>query len=151
MTRSIGTTLLAVLATMACVVTLAACGGSTPSPTSQSTQTTQNSPPPGQGDAAICQLVSKASAAYNAKDYTAWRSDMAQIANMADSAQYVPIKQVATQLKAILASSSSTTTTTKAGKHTKYKSSTLGSNLRGIFGPIGAYVDLTKTCAHLPT
>jgi hypothetical protein len=90
--------------------------------------------------------------AYNAKNYAAWRSDMAQIANMADSAQYVPIKQVATSLRSTLASRS-TTTTTKAGKHknNKYNPSTLGSNLRGIFGPIGAYVDLQRTCAHLPT
>jgi hypothetical protein len=148
MTRSLRTDLTMGLATIACVLALAACGSSSPSTQgTQHTQSTLQSPPPGQADTAICHLVSQASLAYMAKDYTAWRADLTQIAGMADSAQYVPIKQVATELKSVLASSS-VTTTTKPG--TKYKSA-LGSNLRAILGPLGAYVDLTKTCAHLPT
>jgi hypothetical protein len=147
MTRSFRTDLAIGLTTIACVLALAACGSSAPSTEgTQHTQSTLNSPPPGQADTAICHVVSEASLAYTAKDYAAWRADLAQIAGMADSAQYVPIKQVATELKSVLASSS-VTTTTKPGK--KYKSP-LSSNIRAILGPLSAYVDLTKTCAHLP-
>jgi hypothetical protein len=148
MTRSFRTDLALGLTTMACVMALAACGSSPPSTEgTQHTQSTQNSPPPGQADTAICHVVSEASLAYTAKDYAAWRADLVRIAGMADSAQYEPIKQVAIELKSVLASSS-VTTTTKPGK--KYKPN-LNSNLKAIFGPLGAYVDLTKTCAHLPT
>jgi hypothetical protein len=148
MTRSFRSHLIGGLAAIVCLLALAGCGSSTPSNQSaHSTQGTTKSPPPGQADTAICHLVNQASVAYTAKDYAAWRADLAQIAGMADSAQYVPIKHVATELKSVLASSS-VTTTTRPG--TKYKSP-LTSNLRAIFGPLGDYVDLTKTCAHLPT
>lgn len=83
-------------AVLACVTGLAACGGSTPSSHSSTTTTSRSEGP---GDVAICQLVAKATGAYNAKDYVAWKADMLQIAGMADSAQNATVKQYADEAK----------------------------------------------------
>ena len=77
------------LAVLACVVGLTACGGGGSTNTSQHGAPT-TSPLPGARDTAICQVITKATTAYNAKDYVTWRSDMVEIASAADSAQYTP-------------------------------------------------------------
>lgn len=149
MTRTLRRPLLAGFIALACAGGLAACGSSTPSANSAPTTT---SPPPGPGDVAICHLVTQATTAYQAKNYTAWRFDLAAIGNAAGSAHYEPIKSVATQLKTLL--SPTTTTTTTAAKHGKKKSKykpDLSGAVNRVFGPIGGYLQLTKTCAHLPS
>jgi hypothetical protein len=142
MTRSFRSALTAGLVTIASVLALAACGGSTPS---SSTQAAGTSPPPGPADGRICQVVTQAVAAYNAKDYTAWRNDMTLIGDTADSAQYVPLKTYAEEAKQ---ATSSTTSTTKPKSKSRHAS---GVHLGGLFGELGAYVGLQRVCAKLPT
>jgi hypothetical protein len=90
-------------------------------------------------------VVTKATAAYNAKDYTTWRNDLALIGEAADSAQYVPLKNYAKELKQ---SASPTTTTTKPKSKSHGPS---GVHLGGLFSEVGAYVGLQRVCAKLPT
>jgi hypothetical protein len=145
MTGSIRTAVMAGLATIACVVALSACGGSTPSSSSSSgTQASGSSPPPGPGDSRICTVVSQAKTAYNAKDFTTWRSDMILIGDAADSAQYVPIKNYAEDLKQ--ATSSSTTTTTKPKSKARRAG---GVHVSGLFDELGAFVGLQHACAQV--
>jgi hypothetical protein len=142
MSGSIRTAMMAGLTTLACVVALSACGGSTPN---SSTQASGSSPPPGPADGRICQVVTQAVAAYKAKDYTAWRNDMTLIGDTADSAQYVPLKTYAEEAKQ---ATSSTTSTTKPKSKSPHAS---GVHLGGLFGDLGAYVGLQRVCAKLPT
>lgn len=136
--------LLGGLLTLFCIAGLSACGSSPPNATSSVATT---SPPPGASDTAICQLISKATTAYASQDYTAWRSYMAQVAASADSAQYLPVKRYAEDVKRA-DSQASTTTTTKA-RLGKPKGS--GVNVNSLFGALGGYVGLQRVCAHLPT
>lgn len=128
------------ISVLACVAGLAACGGSSPT---KSTATT--SPPPGSGDAAICQLVAKATTAYAAKDYSMWRSYMTQIAEAAGSARYLPLKRYAEQIKE--ANRSAATTTTKPKAKSKNGSAV---QLGGSFAALGGYVGLKHVCAKPP-
>jgi hypothetical protein len=144
MTRSIRTVLTAGLATIACVLALAACGGGS-TPSSQSSQSTGTSPPPGPADSRICQVVTQATAAYKAGQYTTWRSDMTQIGQAADSAQYIPLKNYAEEIKQ---ATSSTTSTTKP-KSRRAKAS--GVHVGGLFSALGGYVGLQRVCATLPS
>ena len=145
MMRSAGIRLQVGLAALACVTGLAACGGSTPS--AKSGQSAQTSPPPGRGDTAICQLVTQASAAYSAKNYETWRYDMIEIGNEADSAQYVPVKQYAEDVKKATATTSSATTTKPKSKSKKAEVVGVG----GLFDALGGFVGLQHTCAKLPS
>jgi hypothetical protein len=142
MTRSFRTGLMVGLSTIACVVTLAACGSSTPSGSSQGTQTGGT---PGPADSRICQVVTQATAAYNAKQYTTWRNDMALIGQSADSAQYTPLKNYAEEIKQ--ATSSATTTTKPNSRRAKAS----GVHVGGLFGELGGYVGLQRVCAKLPS
>jgi hypothetical protein len=92
-------------------------------------------------------VVTQAVAAYNAKNYTAWRSDMAAIGETANSAQYVPLKTYAEEAKQ---ATSSTTTTTKPKSKSKSRRAG-GVHVGGLFGEVGAYVGLQRVCATLPT
>jgi hypothetical protein len=94
----------------------------------------------------ICQLVSKATTAYNSKDYVTWRSYMAQIGQTADSAQYLPLKRYAEEVKR--ANNQVSTTTTTKPKTGKPKGSAL--NVNGLFAALGGYVGLQHVCAHVP-
>jgi hypothetical protein len=135
------------LTTVACVLTMAACGGSAPSSSSsQGAQSTGTSPPPGPSDARICQVVSQATTAYNSKNFSAWRSDLALVGAAADSAQYVPLKTYAEEVKQ---ATSSTTTTTKP--RSKSRHSAGGIHTSGLFNELGAYVGLQHVCAKLPS
>jgi hypothetical protein len=91
--------------------------------------------------------VSKATAAYDSKDYATWRTYMAQIGATADSAQYLPLKRYAEDVKQA-DNQASTTTTTKA-KSGKPKGS--GLHVGGLFAALGGYVGLQRVCAHLPS
>jgi hypothetical protein len=146
MIRSIRTALMAGLATIAFMVSLAACGGSPTSSSSKSAQATGTSPPPGAADSRICQVITQATAAYNAKNYTTWRNDLALVGEAADSAQYVPIKNYAEELK----QSAGSTTTTKPKSKSKSRGAS-GVHLGGLFSELGAYVGLQRVCAKLPT
>jgi hypothetical protein len=147
MTRSIRKSMMAGLATVACVLTLAACGGSSSPPgSSQGTQTTGTSPPPGQADSRICQVVTQATAAYNAKDFTTWRSDMILIGDSADSAQYIPIRNYAEEIKQATSSTTTTTTKPKSKSHRHN-----GYHFQSLFNELGAYGGLQRACASLPT
>jgi len=145
MIRPVRTRVMVGLAMLTAVAGLSACGSSPPS-APRSAPTT--SPPPGAGDTSICQLVAKATAAYNAKNYTAWRSDMAQIGATADSAQYVPLKTYAEDVKR--ANSEATTTTTKPKSGSKPKKGER-INLGGLLGVLGGFVGLQHVCAKLPS
>jgi hypothetical protein len=115
---------------------LAACGGSSPS-----AQGNSKSGSPGSGDVAICQKVAQAKQQYDAKDLSSWRSTMQQIGEMANSAQYDPIRSDAEVLKRAY---NTTGTTTKANHKPK------GSlNDNQLLVPV-VFVGLQKTCAHLP-
>jgi hypothetical protein len=70
---------------------------------------------------------------------------MAQIASSADSAQYLPLKRYAEEVKR--ADNQATTTTTTA-KTRKPKGS--GGSVDILFGKLGGYVGLQRICAHLP-
>jgi hypothetical protein len=145
MIRQSANRLLAAFAVLLCVAGLAACGSSTPSTSSSAT----TSPPPGSGDTAICQIVSKATAAYNSKDYATWRTYMSQIASSADSAQYLPLKRYAEEVKQA-ESQASTTTTTKA-RTRQPKGGSVGVGVSGLFAALGSYIQLQHVCAHLPS
>lgn len=142
--RTAGSSIVAVL--VACAVTLAACGGSSPSATSS---------PPGPGDFAICKVVSTATTAYQAKQYTTWRLDMAQIGTMAASAHDSTIRNYALELKAAYdAPTTSATSTTLPRKVTPKKGSkgpvvVPPASFGSLFNGLGGYVGLEKTCATL--
>ena len=123
MIRSIRLAVAGALVSIACVVALSACGSS--SPGTKTTATT--SPPPGLGDASICQLTTKATTAYGAKDYITWKTDMGQIAGLADSAQYTPLKKYAEQVKKAVDAATTSTTSQKDSK----KKKAAGLNLNG--------------------
>jgi hypothetical protein len=91
--------------------------------------------------------VAKATAAYSGKDFSSWRTYMAQIGATADSAQYLPLKRYAEEVKQAN-NQASTTTTTKA-KSGKPKGS--GINVGSLFAAVGGYVGLQHVCAHLPS
>lgn len=129
---------------VACAATLAACGGSSPSAS-----------PPGPGDFAICRIVTKANTAYQTKQYTTWRLEMAQIGNMAGSAHDSTIRNYALKLKSAYDTpTTSTTSTTLPRKLTSKKGAkkpvvippaVVGS----LFNGLGGYVGLKSTCATL--
>lgn len=149
MTPRFGVRLATAVAALTCATALTACG-STPT-SSQGAATT--SPPPGAGDVAICQLVTQATTAYNAKDFTSWRSDMHQIASQAGTASYLPVKKYAEEIKVGEAAQAATTTTTtapKTGSKSKSKGAANVSGLAGVFGTIGGYLGLQHVCSHLP-
>ncbi len=135
------------LAALTCAVALAACSSGPTTPSSKGSATT--SPPPGATDTSICQVIAKATTAYNAKDYGTWRSDMVQIANAAGSANYLPLKRYAEEVKQAI--DKATTTTKPKGKpHSKSKA-TEGVNLGGLFASLGGFVGLQHVCAKLPS
>ena len=117
------------VATVVFSVILASCGGSG-GPQANSTS-------PGSGDKAICNVVAQATVAYNAKQYETWSSYMAQIGNMANSAQYTAIKDDAKQLQQAYDT---------PAKRNKTKS--IGDIFKGL-GGIAGYVGLKNTCAKL--
>jgi hypothetical protein len=131
---------------VACAATLAACGGSSPTAS-----------PPGPGDFAICKVVSKATAAYQAKQYTTWRLDMAQIGTMAASAHDSTIRNYALELKSAYDSPSTSTTstsTTLPRKVTSKKGATKpvlvpSAAMGSLFNGLGGYIGLKNTCASL--
>lgn len=141
--RSWHTTFGVAIAVLVCIATLTACAG--PSSNRQSTSTT--SPPPGAGDVAICQIVSKATAAYNSKDYTSWRLYIAQVGSTADSAQYLPLKRYAEKVKHAISEGSTTSSTTKPDKSSRADRL----NVSGLFNALGGYLGLKQVCATLPT
>jgi hypothetical protein len=106
MTRSFRNHLMVAVAMISCVVALASCGGSAPS-----AQSIGNSTRPGPGDTAICQLVNKATAALNVKDYNSWHLYLNQIGGMAGSAQYPKVKQLAEEVERVATATTTTTTT----------------------------------------
>ena len=116
------------LVVLACVAGLTACGGGEYKPEQHGAATT--SPPPGAIDASICQVITKATTAYNAKDYATWRSDMVQIASAADSAQYTPIKKYAEEVKRGVKQATTTTTKPKGKHSSKSKASEGGVECR---------------------
>jgi hypothetical protein len=69
---------------------------------------------------------------------------MAQIGSMADSAQYLPLKRYAEEIKQAN-SQASTTTTAKT-----HKPKGGGGNVDILFGKLGGYVGLQRICIHLP-
>ncbi|HEY1443472.1 MAG TPA: hypothetical protein VGF51_01135 [Acidimicrobiales bacterium] len=148
MTRRFGVRLATAVAALTCATALTACGSS---PTSNNSAAT-TSPPPGAGDVAICQLVAKATTAYNAKDFTSWRSDMQQIASQAGSASYLPLKKYAEEVKGGEVAQAATTTTTTAPKSAKSKSKGAAnvSGIARVFGTLGGYLGLQHVCNHLP-
>ena len=93
--------------------------------------------------------IAKATTAYNAKDYTTWRSDMVQIASAADSAQYTPIKKYAEEVKRAVQKATTTTTKPKGTRNSKSKPSGGGVNLGGLFASLGGFVGLQHVCANL--
>jgi hypothetical protein len=123
------------LTVLLCVIGLAACGS--PSPTAGTSATKS----PGPGDTAICQLIVKATAAYNAKNFSEWRLYMAQVGASADSAQYPPVKRYAEEVKN--GTTAANTTTTKA---TKNKG---GFVAGGALAIAGGYVGLQHACARV--
>jgi hypothetical protein len=132
------------LVLFAVVAALEACGGSTPSAlTSQTTQRTVKSPPPGAGDAAICNLISKAETTSATGQWTAWRLQMAQIGAMARSAQYVPIRTAAQALEKVYAATSTTTTTAATSRPKRHSS--VATSFTGVY----AYAELKSTCAKV--
>jgi hypothetical protein len=143
MIRPVRTRVMAGLAVLTAVAGLSACGSSPPS-TPRSAPTT--SPPPGAGDTSICQLVTKATAAYAAKNYGVWRSYMTQIGAAADSAQYLPLKTYAEEIKK--ANSAATTTTTKPKSASKPKRGERV-NIGDLLGELGGFVGLKHVCARL--
>ena len=149
MIRPFGVRAAVAVAVLSCGAALTACGGS---PTGNSTTPT-TSPPPGLSDVAICQLVTKATTAYNAKDFISWRTDMQQIANQATSARYLPLKRYAEAVKGGLDAQATTTTTTSEPKpHSKSKTKGTA-NVGGVaaaFGTLGGYVGLQHVCSKLP-
>ena len=148
MRRTFRNRITAGLALVALMFVTAACGGATPTPqTSQTTQGTVNSPPPGPGDAAICQVISRAETSYAAAQWTIWRAQMAQIGALAGSASYVPIKADAQALKTIYTTPSSTTTTTTKPK-SKSKIRVREFNPAGLTG-LYAYAGLRNTCSKI--
>ena len=130
------------LATLGCVAGLTACGGASPTASRQGAPTT--SPPPGPGDAAVCQLVTQATAAYKAQNYSTWRSDMKQIGNTAATTQYFPLKRYADEVQRV---TTGTTTTTKP----KSKKNSKGVTFSGSLSVLGGYVGLQRVCANLPS
>ena len=101
---------------------------------------------------AICQLVTKATTAYNGKDFTSWRADMQQIASQAVSAKYLPLKRYAEEVKGGEREEAATTTTfeSKARSKSKSKGAANVNGLAGLFGVIGGYVGLQRVCNSLP-
>jgi len=137
------------LAAAACVAGLTACGSSTP--TAQSTPTAHavptTSPPPGPTDVAICKLVNTAAFAYAAKNYKAWRSDITLVAGLADSAQYLPLKKYAEEVKQAESQAATTTTTKPKSKPKK----AAGVHIGALAATLGGYLGLQQTCASLPS
>ena len=143
MIRSSRTYLRVGLAAIACVLALAACTNSTLSSSSQGAQATGGSPGP--ADTRICQVVSQATAAYNAKNYASWRADMTLIGQAADSAQYGPLKTYAEEAKR---ATTATTSTTKPKSKSNVGTSFHFGN---PFASVGAFVGLQHVCATLPS
>jgi hypothetical protein len=137
MTRPLLTRVTTGIVVVLSVAILSGCGGSTPTTGSSAT----TSPPPGSGDTAICQLITKATASYNAKNFGEWRLYMGQVGATADSAQYLPLKRYAEEVKR--ANNPSTTTTTESkGRR--------GVNIGGL-SALGGYLGLRRVCANLPS
>ena len=137
------------LTVLACVVGLAACGGGGSTNPSHHGAATA-SPLPGAGDTAICQIITKATTAYNAKDYVTWRSDMAEVAGAADSAQYVPLKKYAEEVKGgERVERTTTATTTRSKSKSKTKGTANISGITGVFATLGGYLGLQHVCAKL--
>jgi len=138
-----------VLVAVACVAGLTACSTSTPSalstPTTHAVPTT--SPPPGPSDLVICKLVKTAAFAYAAKKVTAWRSDITLVAGLADSAQYLPLKKYAEEIKQAESEAATTTTTTKS----KSKERVARVNTGPLFATVGGFLGLDHVCASMPT
>lgn len=130
---------------VACAAVMAACGGGAP--------TAAKSPPPGPGDFAICNVIAKATAAYSAKQYPAWRLDLAQIGTMASSAHDLAIKRYADELKAAYDSPTTTVPTTRPVTRTKGTKRSKGvvntGKLEYLFAGLGGYVGIKDTCAKL--
>jgi hypothetical protein len=145
MIRSSRTYLRVGLAAIACVLALAACTNSTLSSNSQGAQAAGGSSSPGPADTRICQVVSQATAAYNAKNYASWRADMTLIGQAADSAQYGPVKTYAEEAKR---ATTPTTTTTKPKSKSNVGTSFHFGN---AFATVGAFVGLQHVCARLPS
>jgi hypothetical protein len=91
-------------------------------------------------------VVTQATAAYNAKDFTTWRSDMILIGDSADSAQYIPIRNYAEEIKQATSSTTTTTTKPKSKSHRHN-----GYHFQSLFNELGAYGGLQRACASLPT
>jgi hypothetical protein len=138
MIRRASSRLLSGVAVLVCVAGLSACGSSSPSTSGSAT----TSPPPGSGDTAICQLVSKATAAYNARNYDQWRLYMAQVGASADASRYPPLRKYAEQVKNGI--KATTTTTTSSSKNRS------GFVAGGALAIAGGFVGLQHVCARLP-
>lgn len=137
------------VAALACSATLTSCSSDTSSPGRTSATT---SPPPNATDAAICQLENKAVDAYKAKDYTAWRLYMSNIATVANSASYIPLKYYADEVRGGETDEKATTTSTSKPKpRAKSKAQPNVTGLSGLFGTIGGYLGLQHVCANLPS
>ncbi len=144
MIRPVRSRVMVGLAMLTAVAGLTACGSSSP-PSTRGAPTT--SPPPGDGDTSICQLVTKATAAYAAKNYGSWRSYMTQIGATAESAQYVPLRTYAEEVKK--ATSPATTTTRPRPESKRKKGENI--NIGGLVGELGGFVGLQHVCAKLPS
>lgn len=111
---------------IACVVAgfaLAACGGGTTTTEVHGHKVTVTA-----GDQSVCSAVHKADADYQAKRYTQWLKDMAQIAQMTGTASNPELRKYVQEAR--LAN-------VPARPHT-YN-----------FSGLGAYVGLRETCASL--
>jgi hypothetical protein len=96
--------------------------------------------------------VTKATTAYNAKDFTSWRADMQQVASQAASAKYLPLKRYAEEVKGGQREEAATTTTFESNGRSKSKSKGAAnvSGIAGVFGVVGGYVGLQRVCSNLP-
>ena len=84
---------------------LAACGGSSQSSPTTTTGGSATTPPSAHytatsGDQQVCSAVKQAETDYQAKNYTAWRRDMATISHMAGTANDPQLKRYAAKAAA---------------------------------------------------
>jgi len=75
---------------------------------------------------------------------------MVQVANAADSANYLPLKRYAEEVKHAVDKSVTTTTKPKSRSHSKSKG-TEGVNLGVLFAALGGFVGLQHVCSNLPS
>jgi hypothetical protein len=87
-------------------------------------------------DREICGKITKAAASYKAKDFSAWRTGMAQIGAIADSAKNPSIRTYAAALRAAYV-------TTTSGVQTP------SNGYQNLFLGVGAYSKLKSVCAGL--